>query len=179
MFYCFVLFCGRYFGGAFLFGTLPPVYSLLTAMAAIEGADSPLLSGSLPPSWSTMTGLQFMRFTGTAMRGAVPQSYSNFVQLVALELGDNALSGTLPSFFSVFHNLRRLALSANAFTGTIPPVSFQPATNTSNDYVMRSDKDVHILGMAHLAAWAIFTQEFDLVPYNLTASYCTSNGCIM
>lgn len=74
--------------------------------------------GSLPVSWSQLTGLQLLYLQSSAssklrLTGVLPTSWSSLTQLRELALHHNALKGTLPAAWSAMTALQKLWLNNN------------------------------------------------------------------
>ncbi|KAK7199491.1 Leucine rich repeat N-terminal domain/Leucine rich repeat/Leucine Rich repeat [Novymonas esmeraldas] len=80
-----------------------------------------MVSGSLPASWSRLTGLTEVTLAGNALTGSLPAEWSSMQQLTSLDLSVNKVHGTLPDSWGNMGALRQLHLNNNELTGTIPP----------------------------------------------------------
>ena len=70
-----------------------------TNIAGIKLQDNGI-TGTLPPSWSGMTQLQWLDLYSNSLTGTLPPSWSNMTQLQGLYLDGNSLTGTLPPSWS-------------------------------------------------------------------------------
>lgn len=55
-----------------------------------------LLSGTIPPSLSSLTELQQVVLSDNALRGGLPAQLSNATSLALLDVANNVLNGSLP-----------------------------------------------------------------------------------
>ena len=90
------------FLGGNITGTLPNEYSALTLMKAITLSENFDLSGTLPPSWSTMVNIYSLAISGTSIGGVLPDSWSSWTSVQYINLGFNYLEGPLPGLFYFF-----------------------------------------------------------------------------
>ncbi|KAF8932251.1 hypothetical protein BGZ47_011471 [Haplosporangium gracile] len=77
------------------------------------------LSGNLPESIGSLTGLQYLLLYYNNLSGPIPSSLAN-LPLLILDLSHNRLSGSLPSSAPGWANLGTLNLEQNALTGSLP-----------------------------------------------------------
>ncbi|KAH7051892.1 hypothetical protein BKA57DRAFT_298979 [Linnemannia elongata] len=77
------------------------------------------LSGKLPESIGSLTGLQYLLLYYNNLSGPIPSSLVN-LPLLILDLSHNRMSGSLPSGAPGWANLGTLNLEQNAFTGSLP-----------------------------------------------------------
>ncbi|KAF9207239.1 hypothetical protein BGZ59_011276 [Podila verticillata] len=77
------------------------------------------LSGTLPESLGSLTGLRYLLLYYNNLSGPIPSSLTN-LPLFILDLSHNRLSGSLPSSGAGWAGLGTLNLEANALTGSIP-----------------------------------------------------------
>mmetsp|Transcript_6547 Transcript_6547/g.18258 ORF Transcript_6547/g.18258 Transcript_6547/m.18258 type:complete len:1028 (-) Transcript_6547:381-3464(-) len=103
-------------------GILPPEYSVLTDLTAIEFSGSTTtISGSLPSEWSTLSQLQSIILvrlndnigSGHAhVTGTLPTSWSVMSALQTLNVDSSALSGPLPSEWSAIRSMLNIRLAS-------------------------------------------------------------------
>ncbi|KAF9129063.1 hypothetical protein BGW39_004490 [Mortierella sp. 14UC] len=77
------------------------------------------LSGTLPESIGSLTGLQYLLLYYNNLSGPIPSSLA-YLPLLILDLSHNRLSGSLPSSAPGWVNLGTLSLEQNALTGSLP-----------------------------------------------------------
>ncbi|KAF9131383.1 hypothetical protein BGX30_013129 [Mortierella sp. GBA39] len=77
------------------------------------------LSGKLPESIGSLTGLQYLLLYYNNLSGPIPSSLAN-LPLLILDLSHNRLSGSLPSGAPGWASLGTLNLEQNALTGSLP-----------------------------------------------------------
>jgi len=111
---------GLYLNSNSLSGTLPPRWSALTGLEWMS-LGSNALSGALPPQWSALTGLEEMWLSSNALRGALPPQWSALTRLKRMRLTNNSLSGALPPQWSALTGMWRMYLSSNSLSGALPP----------------------------------------------------------
>ncbi|KXZ46155.1 hypothetical protein GPECTOR_46g224 [Gonium pectorale] len=102
-------------------GSLPPSFSSLTNLANLD-LQSNNINGTLPAAWSRMTRLNsLMMNNNPGLVGSLPASWGALSRLFTLYIGTTGLSGTLPDAWSGLVGLFSLDLSASArFTGSVP-----------------------------------------------------------
>ena len=83
-------------------------------------AQTPPLSGTIPASVGTLTGITVLYLNNNAITGTLPGALASLTELAYLRAGDNAISGTLPDALGSLTALTELALFDNAITGTLP-----------------------------------------------------------
>ncbi|KAK7199195.1 Leucine rich repeat N-terminal domain/Leucine Rich Repeat/Leucine Rich repeat [Novymonas esmeraldas] len=79
-----------------------------------------MVSGSLPASWSRLTGLTEVTLAGNALTGPLPAEWSDMRLLESLNLGKNQLTGPIPESWGLMAQLSHLALNNNQLAGAIP-----------------------------------------------------------
>ena len=79
------------------------------------------LSGSLPSSLSSLTGLLGLTLSNNKLSGTIPPGIGSLTSLKALTLSGNSLTGTVPPSMGSLTNLQTLFLYSNLLTGTLPP----------------------------------------------------------
>ena len=82
--------------------------------------DSNNLSGNIPPSLGSLSGLWYLVLSENNLIGSIPYSLGSLSSLLYLDLGDNQLTGNIPSSLGNLSNLQRLYLHNNHLTGYIP-----------------------------------------------------------
>eukprot|EP00873_Tetraselmis_striata_P011775 jgi/Tetstr1/432039/TSEL_021511.t2 len=103
-----------------LTGSLPPSWSSLTRLETLWLHDN-WLTGPLPPSWSALTRLEQLWLRDNELTGPLPPSWSALTRLTGLWLRDNELAGPVPPSWSALTRLTGLSLYANQLTGPLPP----------------------------------------------------------
>ena len=78
------------------------------------------LTGTLPPSWSSLSQLQLLDVSGHRLNGTLPNSWQSFPELRDLKLSNNNLTGTLPPYWGHLTQLQTMDLSGNNLNGTVP-----------------------------------------------------------
>jgi hypothetical protein len=79
--------------------------------------DDVFMVGSLPSSFSQLTGLTFLRLSSNRLSGSFPDLHA-FTHLEYVDLSSAGLTGTVPSPLN--DKLQYLAAEGNAITGPIP-----------------------------------------------------------
>ncbi|KAL7568261.1 hypothetical protein ACA910_022602 [Epithemia clementina (nom. ined.)] len=134
-----------------LHGSLVPELSLLTTLETIQIASSGrhVLTGTLPPTWGSLTSLTTVVITGNNLTGTLPPSNTNWApSLQTLDLSDNqGLSGVLSTDLGPFPQLTFLDLSRNKFTGAFPSTFL--ASNEDNGGQVVSSQLVTTLNLNH------------------------------
>ncbi|KAF3339140.1 putative leucine-rich repeat receptor-like serine/threonine-protein kinase [Carex littledalei] len=87
-----------------------------------------LISGSIPPMLSNLTGLHILDLSWNAFTGEIPSEFSNLPNLLALDLSNNNLTGVVPGSFSKLSSLQFLNLGNNCLAGEIPASIFLNCT---------------------------------------------------
>ncbi|KAJ1685396.1 hypothetical protein LUZ63_016786 [Rhynchospora breviuscula] len=101
-----------------LYGPIPSCITKLFDLYEIEIIGTSLF-GSVP-SFMNQTNLKSILLRGNHLSGTIPPSLSTLPMLTVLDLSSNYLNGTIPSSLSTLQNLSNLDLSSNYLTGTIP-----------------------------------------------------------
>lgn len=83
-------------------------------------AQTSPLSGTIPASVGTLTGITSLYLNDNAITGTLPDALASLTKLAYLRAGNNAISGTLPGALVSLTALTELALFGNAITGTLP-----------------------------------------------------------
>jgi hypothetical protein len=78
------------------------------------------LSGTLPPSWGSLTRLVGFSVGGNSLTGTLPPEYGNLVNLWTMNLFSNRLTGTIPPSWGQLSACTLIALYNNSLTGTLP-----------------------------------------------------------
>lgn len=78
-----------------------------------------LLTGSIPTSLSTLTGLSDMSLNNNHLTGEIPDAFQSLTQLINLDLSSNNLSGELPLSVENLSSLTTLRLQDNQLSGTL------------------------------------------------------------
>ena len=78
------------------------------------------LRGTLPNSWSRLTGMESIYIQDNNLEGTLPRQWSTWRQIHTLRMLSNEFTGTLPREWSTMRNIRRLHLDENNLRGTIP-----------------------------------------------------------
>jgi hypothetical protein len=114
--------CSIYQDGRNLGGTLPDVFDRLACASKIVlmNLGSNGIGGTVPASFSSLTGLTFLGFYDNNLRGTVPASFSALTNLVLLWFDGNQLGGTVPTSLSALTNLERLSFASNQLGGALP-----------------------------------------------------------
>ena len=78
-------------------GTLPASWGTTWSnIYAIDLWGTPYLQGTLPPEWSGMTNLHFLRIMGNQLTSTIPTEFGRLTQLRDLSLHNSHLSGGIP-----------------------------------------------------------------------------------
>eukprot|EP00873_Tetraselmis_striata_P040643 jgi/Tetstr1/460907/TSEL_006062.t2 len=83
------------------------------------------LTGSLPPSWSEMSGLQKLSLAGNHLTGALPHAWGAALfrsesSGARLDLSNNRLTGSLPDAWAGMSALAALDIAGNELSGSLP-----------------------------------------------------------
>ena len=78
------------------------------------------LGGVLPPSWSSLTRLQYLDLSSNGITGPLPSTWGALTDLTFLQLVGNKLSGTIPQQWSALRDLRRVYVDTNQLSGPLP-----------------------------------------------------------
>jgi hypothetical protein len=99
--------------GSLVAGRISDDLGLLTDLTelTLSGRDVPGLFDSTKIIWS---------LSGNALTGTIPSSLKTLTGLAHLDLSDNALTGAIPLWLESLTDLSSLGLYYNALTGTIP-----------------------------------------------------------
>eukprot|EP00798_Chlamydomonas_sp_ICE-L_P009167 gene9167-16296_t len=103
-----------------LTGTLPPEWSSLTNLVELNLSDSNV-SGAIPPVWKGLAGLTSIDLSSNSLTSSLPPEWSSLSNLGALDLAGNSLTSSLPSEWSSLSNLGALDLAGNSLSGSLPP----------------------------------------------------------
>ncbi|KAJ4745024.1 Leucine-rich receptor-like protein kinase family protein [Rhynchospora pubera] len=111
-----------------------------------------LISGSISPVLSNLTGLHVIDFSWNAFTGEIPSELANLPNLLALDLSSNNLSGVVPGSFSKLNHLQFLNLGNNCLAGEIPASIFQNCSKLRVVYLhgnalsgeIPSVRDIHL-----------------------------------
>nr|ACY70940.1 soluble promastigote surface antigen PSA-38S [Leishmania amazonensis] len=107
--------------GQGLSGTLPPSWSSLTSLISLCIEKSEKVTGTLPAQWSSMTSLDNLNLHDTAVSGTLPAQWSSMKQLTVLDLEGTKVSGTLPSEWSGMAKAEAVQLENCGLSGSLPP----------------------------------------------------------
>ncbi|XP_020097028.1 leucine-rich repeat receptor-like kinase protein THICK TASSEL DWARF1 [Ananas comosus] len=102
----------------------PPFLRVVVLTLGSGLADSPGLTGALPPSLGDLAGLRLLSLSGNLISGPVPPSLAGLPDLHTLDLGDNRLGGPIPAplLLPSSPSLKVLILAGNGdLSGEIPP----------------------------------------------------------
>jgi Leucine-rich repeat (LRR) protein len=78
------------------------------------------LSGNLPATLGSLTGLQYLWLSGNQLSGGIPPELGNLTSLQSLRLGVNQLSGSIPPELGRLASLQDFNLFTNQLSGNIP-----------------------------------------------------------
>ena len=110
-----------------LTGSIPSSLSSLTGLKSLTFVGN-YLTGSIPSSLSSLTNLNYMMLGSNKLDGSIPSSLSSLKKLSYLELDSNQLTGSIPSSLSTLIKLSHLDLSNNKLTGLVPSLPFSQYT---------------------------------------------------
>jgi hypothetical protein len=152
-----------------LTGTLPPSWSSLSQLTMLTLYNN--MSGTLPPQWSGLVNLTKLSISSEDNNpvGTVPPQWSTLTKLNHLDLSSNALTGQLPDAFSTLTSLTWLQVSSNKFVGTLP-ASWSSMTNMSY-----FTSFLNSIGGTIPSQWSTWTQVgkgVDLEMDHISASFC-------
>ncbi|KAG6404918.1 hypothetical protein SASPL_132495 [Salvia splendens] len=95
------------------------------------------LTGNIPKSFSTMTGLRSLNLSRNSLTGYIIPDIGKMELLDSLDLSHNQLSGQIPTSLAEIHTLGVLDLSNNNLSGKIPTgtqlQSFNASAYADND----------------------------------------------
>ncbi|CAN1347042.1 Probable LRR receptor-like serine/threonine-protein kinase At3g47570 [Linum perenne] len=98
-------------------GVIPSNISACSALVKFHVAYNGL-EGELPWQMGSMNMLQFL--IGNLLQGHIPPSLSSLRGVQKLDVSRNNLSGQIPKFFGEFRSLELLNMSYNNFEGEVP-----------------------------------------------------------
>ncbi|XP_058742819.1 receptor like protein 22-like [Vicia villosa] len=104
-------------------GPIPPSFSNLTHLTSLDFTGN-YLNGSIPSFLLTLPSLISLHLSHNDFIGELPISLSNLHHLITLDLSSNSFKGQIPDVFSGMTKLQQLDLSSNNFEGTIPSSLF-------------------------------------------------------
>jgi len=116
----------------------PPSITNLPFLADFSLSRIPNLVGTIPPSISKLTQLEYLTLSHTSISGEIPNTLSQIKTLLSIDFTNNKLTGPLPATLSSLPKLERISLDGNQLTGTIPesygsfPKSFMSMTISRN-----------------------------------------------
>lgn len=136
---------------------------LLSLVTSLDFSENEL-TGSIPPSIGSLTGMVFLNLSENHLNGSIPSSLAKLQDLQSLDLSRNNLSGTIPPEFSQYLTfLSFLNLSYNQLSGLIPQGN-QFLTFTNDSY----------LGNKGLCG-APLSQQCEMTSNNQTSSPTTNS----
>ena len=65
-------------------------------------------AGSLPPSWSTSTGMQSINVANNQLTGPLPASYSSMAGLQQMNVANNQIVGPTPTSYTIAPGLQNV-----------------------------------------------------------------------
>lgn len=110
------------------------------------------LTGSIPESLGSLSGLRTLILTGNTFSGTLPDTLANLKNLDYFELFNGGLSGQIPDVFASWSSITYIALSDNQLIGAVPPSlaslsSLQTLFLTGNQLEMLPDFSNHFDGL--------------------------------
>ena len=101
-------------------GTLPSNWNNWNKLQIFSATDN-LLTGSIPPEWSTWTQVRTLQLDRNQLSGSIPESFNLIKKLEVFSASYNQLTGLLPEWRSGWYDaLFTIALDHNQLTGTLP-----------------------------------------------------------
>ena len=102
-----------------LSGTIPPKFGNLSGLNKVILIGTKL-SGSIPSEIGNLTNLQTLSLQSDRLSGSIPPSIGNLTSLRSLSLSSNRLSGSMPATLGNLTNLEEMNLSVTKLSGSIP-----------------------------------------------------------
>ncbi|XP_057474291.1 putative leucine-rich repeat receptor-like serine/threonine-protein kinase At2g24130 [Actinidia eriantha] len=106
--------------GMKLQGRLPSSIGQLVTYLTTLMLQENRITGSIPPSLSNLTSLEWLNLTSNLLSGTIPEEISQLSLLEQMFLSHNFLSGPIPAALGQFQGLGLLDLSHNRFSDEIP-----------------------------------------------------------
>ncbi|GFZ11885.1 leucine-rich receptor-like protein kinase family protein [Actinidia rufa] len=106
--------------GMKLQGRLPSSIGQLVTYLTTLMLQENRITGSIPPSLSNLTSLEWLNLTSNLLSGTIPEEISQLSLLEQMFLSHNFLSGPIPPALGQFQGLGLLDLSHNRFSDEIP-----------------------------------------------------------
>jgi hypothetical protein len=104
-----------------LVGSIPDVFSDLTALTTLKAGSNMGLVGSVPPSLIGSASLQTLVLSGGGLTGTLPTAgFCTATSLSFVDLSANQLSGSLPEMGCLPGLMTYLDLKSNRLSGSIP-----------------------------------------------------------
>lgn len=107
-------------GNSSISGTLPPSLYTLTGLIQTYLEDMPRLSGTMSGKISLLTAMEQLVLGGGGLSGTLPSTLSLLTALQFLGVFDNELSGQLPSDVHRLTSMTIVAIAANELSGSLP-----------------------------------------------------------
>jgi Leucine-rich repeat (LRR) protein len=102
-----------------LSGTIPDTIATLTGVTSLE-LDGNAITGVIPVAIASLTALGWLNLASNTISGTLPGAIASMTALTNLNLENNAISGTLPNALASLTALTHLKLNSNSITGTMP-----------------------------------------------------------
>jgi hypothetical protein len=104
-----------------LAGTLPDNLANFYNLEKLNLSGNEGLTGSLPSIWSALTALRTLDVSGTGISGGLPPSWASLQELQAFQAADcNGLLGQLPLEWGILRSLEELVVTNSQLSGMLP-----------------------------------------------------------
>lgn len=103
-----------------LSGDLPDVIFSLTTLTGLSLDHNKAITGSIPPTISQLSLLEYIELDDNNMEGPIPVELYSMTSLKAIDMNGNSFSGNIPDQISNLSNLMVLQLEDNEFDGLLP-----------------------------------------------------------
>lgn len=111
------------YSALYMKGTLSPSLGSLQFLEVMVISGMKHIAGTIPQSFSNLTGLTLLVMEDNSLQGDIPSSLGHLPLLRILSLSGNRLIGQIPPSLGNLRNLIQLNLARNSLTGAIPPSS--------------------------------------------------------
>ena len=116
--------------GLGLSGSLPTSIGTLTGLTSLDLAANGI-TGTIPTSIAHLTALNLLLLQTNQLAGTLPSSLQRLSNLVFANFGFNRLDGSIPSYFAYMSDLALLYLDGNEFAGEVSSTICEAVKNRS------------------------------------------------